>query len=305
MSNTFSKNSKQISFFGELATTIATTNTLKEGNKHPSKFFQDISNLTFVDTNAEALDYIQTNRKDAVTLELSKDGTGGRHTVGKELVTDQVWSTAKTKFKSQTQILFGCVGGGTFGSLCEVAHRLQAEGKKVIIFCFDLWESDSQEGNRLNNRNEAVKALSHFTHCFINLDKQSLLGACESVKTCLDNFQMVLNCRSVDSNDLTNILAGNKQFCLINKASLANSVGQKMALASTLQGVKHFANRAGSQKIKNYIAIVGSPTGELSQATQTKVELNYLMAADTASHSKAVPVMTAETATYTIIATLL
>jgi hypothetical protein len=301
MSNTFNKNSKQISFFGELATTIATTNTLKEGNKQVSKFFGDISNFTFVDTNAEALDYIQANRKDAEVLEISKDGTGGRHSVGKELITDQTWSVVQPKFTEQTQILFGCVGGGTFGSLCEVAQRLQAEGKKVVIFCFDLWESDSQEGNRLTNRNEAVKALSHFTHSFIKLDKQSLLGACEAVKTALDNFQTVLNCRSVDSNDLTNLLSGNKQFYLTNKASLANSVGQKMALASTLQGVKHFANRAGA-KLTNYIAIVGSPTGELELATQTKVELNYLMA-DTASHSKAVPVIS-DTASYTILATL-
>jgi hypothetical protein len=301
MSNTFSKTNKQISFFGEFATTVATTNTLKEGNKQVSKFFPDISGFQFIDTNAEALEYIQANRKDAVTLELSKDGTGGRHSVGKELVTDQLWSDIQPKFNGQTQILIGCVGGGTFGSLCEVAHRLQAEGKKVIIFCFDLWESDSQEGNRLTNRNEAVKGLSHFTHCFIKLDKQSLLGACEAVKATLDNFQTVLNCRSVDSNDLTNLLAGNKQFCLINKASLANQVGQKMALACTLQGVKSFANRAGA-KLSNYIAIVGSPTGELELACQTKVELNYLMA-DTASHSKAVPVIS-DTSNYTILATL-
>jgi hypothetical protein len=305
MSNTFNKNSKQISFFGALATTIATTCIVRDGNKQKSHFFQDVDSWNFADTNGEAVEAIKTNRKGGKTFCLSeaKDGSGGKHAVGKTLVNDQIWSDIQANFQAQTQILFGCVGGGTFGSLCEVAHRLQAEGKKVIIFCFDLWSSDnSAEGNHSQNRKDAVEALANFSHCFLSLPTESVVGACEAVKGCLDNFASLLSCIAVDSNDWTNVLSKNSQFCLVVSQSMANTVGQKLALTKTLQSVGQFSNRAGA-KLTNYIAIVGSPTGELELAKSTKVELNLFLSNENSCHRKAVPVIS-DTASYTILATL-
>lgn len=301
MSNTFSKTNKQITFFGELATTIATTNTLKEGNKQISKFFPDISTFQFADTNSEGLAGITRNRKEAKIVDISVNGeAGGDHLQGQAKITDQVWSDINSKFQSQTQILVGCVGGGTFGSLIATARRIEAEGKKVIIFCFDLWVSDGLSEDRHSNRKEAQKALSEFSHCFIPFPNQGVLGACEAVKKIIDDFEALLSYSVIDSNDWTKIMSTKKQFCLVREESRISGIGQKMALSKVLQSVKLFANKKG--KITNYGLVVTSPTGDVELAEQTKNELDMFIS-DDAKATKASPVAR-DTNAYLFLATL-